>query len=311
MFSRLSLLLGLAASGALLTSCGGSNNDPTPTPTPTGTGTSTPTPTPTATATPEPADFSFTEDFTTNSGGIYILAYFTPGSGGDEVFSDATRFTSGTSEIAFAVDPEQITYRFRGENTLYAFNASDLVTDNATLREYMNNSGRLILEVPYANVLRASLQRTDPFVRETVAGDLRSRRVTLFINPVTTDDALTGTLTYTGEPSVVGGTSGTTASNAISASSSTFTVDSTGPVLNGTIRIFETVNGAQVQRATLTFASTQNSGAAYSGTVTDTPNGLTGQFAAALAGPDREELALIFAVSDSDGRKYVGSFIGS
>lgn len=311
MARKLSLLLGYAACGALLASCGGDDN-PGGTPTPSPTATGTPTPSPTATPTPTAIDFDYAQDFVASTTGVYAFAYFTPNAGGPEVFSDANRL-AGSSRITYDASPETVTFEFSTLSNAVIFAGADRTEATTTLRSYANTSGRLILELPFEYTLRASYQRSDPFTRDSVPGTLRSRRVALYLNPVTTSAAISGTLSYTGQPMVVGGTPGTTGPADVSVPQRSFTVTAgTTPSLSGSIPVFVNQNGTQTQIALLTFASTSTSASGFSGTVRDTGAGFSGDFVASFSGPNREELVIIFdARHASDGRKFVGSYIGA
>jgi hypothetical protein len=305
--SKFALLTGAAACCALLAACsGGNNNSPTPTPTPTGT--PTPSPTPTPTPTPVAVDFDFTKAFSaTISSASYIYAYFTP-TGGSEVWSDGSR-VSGASKIDYAISPENVVFTFPDPLALTAFGAADRVTDTPTLRTYRKGTEGLALELPFDHVLRVSYEHSQNFVRDAVAGVLRSTRVTLFFNAVTTTAALTN-LTYTGTAQVVGGKPGT-AKSVFTAEPATLTVNATDKKITGSIRVFETVGGTSTLRAVLPISGTIGAGGGFSGNIDDTANGFKGTFVGSLAGPAREEVALIFNVAHTDGRELIGSYIGS
>lgn len=305
MLRKFTYVLGVAAGGALVASCGGTAT-PTPTPTPT----ATPTPTPTPTATPTLIDFA--QDFTSTSGLIYIFGNFTP-TGGAEVFSDASRISGGTGSINFVVTPEEVNYAFANLSPSPQFLGADLDSASATMRTYVKGDEAMFLELPFQHVLRASYQRVDPFISDTVPGDLRSRRVTLFGNAITTADAIDSVMTYNGLAAVVGGTAGTTPSMITIAHANAFTVTPGDPSITfaGTIEIYESVGGVETQVAELEFTGTVGTNSSISGTIADAGFGFTGSFSGALAGPDREELAVVFAASHADGREYVGSYIGS
>lgn len=303
MLRKFDLVLSAAMCCAVLTSCGGSPS-PTPTPTPTGT----PTPTPSAT----PVVFNFTSDFVVSTGGIYIYANFTP-TGGTEVFSDASRL-SGLSGLAYTASPEKVVFGFPDLTDDVTYLASERTSATATGRVYTRADTSLTIEQPFTNSLRATYKRTDPFTRSGVAGTLRGYRVGLFTLPVTTTSAIASNITYTGDPQVVGGTLGTTLPGAVTSTSTTFTVvpaasTTTTPTITGTVRVFETVGAVTTQKATLAFSGTITSAGGITGTITDTTNAFTGAFAGALSGANREELALVFSASHTDGRKYVGSLL--
>jgi hypothetical protein len=301
-------LLSVAACGALLASCGGGT--PTPTPTPTPTSTVTPTPTPSAT----PLSFSFTQPFSVGSGALYIYGNFTP-TGGTEVFNDASRVSAGSGGVAFEVSPEKATFGFPDLSAAAEFLGTNRTSATAQLRSYAIADRTLNLEVPFTNVLRATYARNDSFVSGTTPGILRSNRVLMVAIPVTTTAAITGTSTYTGQPHVVGGTKGATAPGSTSAAPVTFTITVNTAVtpntttITGTIPVSELVSGTPTVRANLAFSATVGASNIFTGTVTDTANGFTGTFGGSLAGPNREEVFLLFAASHTDGRKYVGSLI--
>ncbi len=256
-------------------------------------------------------DFDFAQAFTTsNSIGSLTFAYFTPNSGGAEVWSDGNP-RSGSSTITYAVSPESVAFIFPNITDQTTFGAADRQTDTATLRTYRNGDDALALELPFGNVLRVTYETKSPFTRDTVPGILRINRASVFINPVTTSSTITANLSYTGTPQVAGGTSGATLANAISAAATTFTVAASDQRITGTITISETVNGSPVVRAVLPFSAAVAANGSFSGSLSDTANAFTGSFTGSLAGPSREEVAIIFSVSHTDGRKFVGSFIGN
>ena len=311
MHRRTSLYLSAAACCALLAACGGGGDSPSPTPTPTPTGTPTPSPSPTPTPTPTPTDFDFSQAFTdTVANASLIFAYFTPNSGGAEVFSDGSR-REGSSTITYAVSPEKVTFTWPDAATLSSFDAADLQTATANLRTYRDGNDGITLELPFEHILRVSYERTEAFVRQTVPGMLRSNRVTLFFNDVTTTAAITTDLTYAGTARVAGGTSGTTPPGAISAQPTTLTVAASDKKITGTIQIVEDVNGTPTLRATLPISATVGGNSAFAGEINDTASGFKGQYVGSLAGPAREEAFVIFIVTHTDGRKFVGSLIAS
>lgn len=303
------LLLGAAASCTLVAACfegGGSDPAPTPTPTPT----TTPTPSPTPTATPTPVNFSFSQSFAdaiTNAS--YVFAYFTP-NGGAEVWSDGSR-REGASGISYAVSPEAVTFTWPDSATLSSFGAADLQSATATRRSYRKGTDGLVMELPFENVLRVTYERVENFVRDTVSGTLRSNRVTLFFNEVTTTAAIAANITYTGTAVVAGGKPNTTPPGVYSATPTTLTVTASDKKIAGTLQIVETVGGTATVIANLPISATIGAGETFGGTIDDTANGFKGTFAGALAGPNREEVLLIFNVSHTDTRELIGSLIGT
>lgn len=298
-------LLGVATCCALVAACfGGGDSTPTPTPTPT----ATPTPTPTATPTPTFTDFDFTKAFTDNvAGASYVFAYFTP-TGGAETWNDGSR-RDGPSTINYAVAPENVAFTWPDTATLKSFTAADRQTATPTVRSYRNGNDGITLELPFRHVLRVSYERMESFVRETVAGTLRSNRVTVFFNEVSTTAAITANLAYTGVAQVVGGKSGTTPPGVFSSPATTLTVTASDKKVTGTIQIFENVGGTPTLRASLPISATLVGGDGFAGDIDDTANGFKGKFLGALAGPNREEAFLIFNVAHTDGREFLGSLI--
>lgn len=312
MSCRIAFLVSAVACSALITGCGGGGGSATPTPSPTPTSTASPTPTPTPTPTPPPfTDFDFTKAFTaTVANSTYAFAYFTPGSGGAEVWSDGSR-RDGTSTITYAVSPESVSFVWPDGSTLPSFAAADRQTATPNLRTYRNGTNAIALELPFQHILRVSYEQQQPYTRETVPGTLRGSRVALFFNGVSTTTAITSNLTYTGNPQVVGGKSGTTPSGAIGSEPTTFTVTASDGKITGSIRVFENVGGTPTLRATLPISATLASNGTFGGTIEDTANAFTGSFVGSLAGPAREEVFLIFLVANADGRKFLGSLIAS
>ena len=309
-FRKSPLMMGAAACAMLLASCGPSN-DPNATPTPSPSATVTPTPTPTST---EPApEVAFDNDFSASSGRLYIYAYFTP-DGGMETFSDSTRIASAVGGLAFIVSPETAIFGFHDLDDPVEFAASTLTGATDTLRTYVNGDEMLTLELPFGNVLRASYERKEQAIVNTVNGNLRSTRILFAFDPVTTTDAIGSDLVYTGSALVHGGTAGTTTDGQITSPQVNFTVDAATDSLVGSIQVFEDVGGTP----TLVFEFPVNiplegEGNSFSTTevgLTDTANGFTGALSGTLAGADREEILFIFGASHDDGRKFVGSFIG-
>lgn len=290
---KITLLASAAFGSLLLVSCGGDDSTPTPTPTPTSTATPTPTPTPSA------VDFDFTQDFTASvTNASYAFAYFEP-TGEDEVWSDGSR-RDGTSTISYEVAPESVTYEWPDSLEIPAFVAADLTSSSATLRTYEKGDDALRMELPFAHVLRVSFERSQAHTLDTVPGTLRSFRYALFFNPVTTEDEIDTDLTFTGTAQVTGGEPGTTTAGVFTAVATDLVVDASEGTISGTLRIFETVNGAQVQRAALPISAEPGDSGFFSGDIEDSTYGLAGRFVGALAGPDREEVFLIFNVADDD-----------
>lgn len=308
---KLGLLLGVAALGALVTSCGG---DDSSSPTPTPTGTATPTPTPTSAAT-----FSLTSSFSSNSSNAgYIFAYFTPGAGGVETFSDSAR-VNGSNSFAFVASPDSVTFGFPDLTNPVVFNAADFVNVTATERRYVSGDEALTMLLPFQNAMQVTYQiNNQDFTRGTVDGKLRSQRVGLFFNPVTTTSDITTTLSYTGQAQVAGGDPDVTQANVLTSAQASITVTpgATDDVVAGTILIFQTINNVQTLVATIAINTNLNASNGFSGTITDATNSLTGQYAGVLAGPDRDEIVIVFAATDddatdTDNTKYIGSFIGN
>ncbi|MGX7952200.1 hypothetical protein ACWPM1_06490 [Tsuneonella sp. HG249] len=255
--------------------------------------------------------FGFDAPFSDSiTGASYVYAYFRPTSGGAEVWSDGSR-RDGTSTINYAVSPESVTFTWPDTAALRTFVAADRQTATATSRSYRNGTDALLMELPFQHVLMVSYERQDPFTRESVPGTLRSTRVTLFFNEVTTSAAITTDLSYSGTAKVVGGKPGTTPPGVFTAELSTFTVAASDKKITGTIRIFENVNGTQTLRAVLPISGTVAANNAFSGNIDDTANGFKGTFAGVLAGPSREEIVILFNVAHTDGREFVGSLIGT
>lgn len=301
-FRKSALMLGAAASAMLIVSCGSSA--PTPTPTPTATGTATPTPTPT-----DAADINFGNDFAFASGRLYIYAFFTP-DGGVEVFSDASRLSAGTGGLSFTASPEAAIFGFSDIDAV-TFEEATLTSASDTLRTYVNGEEQLTLELPFGNVLRATYQRNDSHISNTVPGMLRSRRVVILIDAVTTEEDITSDLSYTGSPEVNGGTPGTTTPGIVTAPDRTFTVDATNSTLTGTIQVFEDVGGTPTLVAELDVDTPVGTNGTFATELTDAVGSFTGALAGTLAGANREEIIFTFSASHTDGRKYVGSFIGT
>ncbi|GAA5048796.1 hypothetical protein GCM10023208_06310 [Erythrobacter westpacificensis] len=329
MLRKYALFVGVAALGALVTSCGGDDTG-TPTPSPTATGTATPTPTPTPTPI---VDFDLQGDFATESTNAnYAFAYFTPDAGGTETFSGASRL-NGLATISLALAPEQVQFGFPDLDDPVSFGATELTDASATVRSYARGDEKLVLELPFEHVLRVSYESQVDFTRDTTDGVLRGERTALFFNPVTTDEDIAADLDYSGSVEVVGGDPTVTPSGAISAQDVTFTISEADSSINGTIEIYRDNNGTPELVAKLVFERTTNSSGTvtggvlnsngtFSGILTDEANQFAGTFAGALSGPDREEIFILFSVSgttdaDDDGdvdedddRRFVGSFIG-
>ncbi len=329
MLRKYALFVGVAALGALVTSCGGDDTG-TPTPSPTSTGTATPTPSPT----PTPAvEFDLQGEFATESTNAnYAFAYFTPDAGGPETFSGASRL-NGLASISLALSPELVTFGFPDLDQAVTFDNTELTGSTATVRSYARGAEKLVLELPYEHVLRVSYESQTDFTRDSTDGVLRGERTTLFFNPVTTEDDITADLNYAGSVEVVGGDPTQTLSGVISAPDVTFTISEDDSSINGTIEIYRDNNGTPELVATLVFERTTNSSDAvtggvlnsngtFSGILTDETNDFAGTFAGSLSGPNREEIFILFSISgttDADGdgdvdedddRRFVGSFIG-
>lgn len=308
MLKKLGLLLGVAACGALVTSCGG-DDTPTPTPTPTGTDTATPTPTPTSGT----LAFNYAADFeTTSRNTTLIVSYFTP-EGGAETFNGATR-VNGNSSIDYDASPNTVLIAYPELAPNPSFAEADLVSADAMRRTYEKGETALVLDLPFTYVLRAMYEvDNQPFTREAVTGTLRTQRYSSFFLVSTASSDITSALTYTGDVLVVGGTPGTTAPNALSAATTTFTITpGTNDVVSGTITISETSGGTTTTVASFSFSGNLDANNGFSGEISDTARGLTGTLAGALAGPARDEMFIVFSLSNStDGRVYIGNFIGN
>lgn len=304
MLKKLGLLVGVAACGVLVTSCGG---DDTPDPEPTATATPTPTPTPTTSVV-----FDLTAGFeATSTNANLITAFFTP-TGGAETFNDASRL-NGTAQVTLEFGPESATFRFPDLTDAQSFAGADLVSASATERVYANGNRMLTLQVPYSESLRAIFELDNQaFTRDGTAGTLRSERTTIFINSVTTSADITTTLTYTGLWEATGGQPGTTPPGAISIPQTTFTITpGTDDKVTGTVQVFRTINNVRTKVAEFNVNANLNSLGGFSGTIDDTTFGLKGAYAGSLAGANREELVLIFNITNADdGREYQGTFIG-
>lgn len=302
---KLGLLVGVAACGALVVSCGGGGSDSEPEPTDTSTATPTPTPT-------TAVDFSLTtaiEATSTNTGLIY--AFFTP-TGGAETFSDSSRLP-GTASISLKFAPESATFAFPDLSDAAVFAGSTLSSASATQRVYTDGNRSLTLQRPFSQSLRAIYQiGGQAFTQGTTAGTLRSQRVALFFNTVTTTTAIANTLSYTGTPQAVGGTPGTTPAGIITSPAVTLTVSAgTTNTLTGTINLFQTINGTTTQVGAFPISATVGANGAFAGTIDDNTYNLDGNFAGALAGANRDELVLLFSVANTtDKREYVGTLIG-
>ena len=310
---KIGLLFTAAACGALVTSCG---DDETPDPAPTETATPTPTPSQGL------IDFDFASEFTaTSTNASFIYAFFSADGEETEVFSDASRI-NGLTSLQYALQPETVTFQFPDLADAVIFNADDLVnyvTTPEKERTYTRDDATLILEVPFEHVLRANYQLSNQdFRRGETDGTLRSNRVSIFFNRVTTETAISSNLSYTGNTLVVGGDPGVTEAGTISSPETTFTVTdgASEDTISGTIRIFEDDGSGPQLVATLNFSDTLSATGGFDGTLTDAANGLTGSFAGVLAGPNREEVVLVFSVIDDNAdddvlTEYTGSFIGS
>ncbi|WP_156170049.1 hypothetical protein [Aurantiacibacter luteus] len=305
MLRKIGLLIGVAACGALVVSCGGGGDDTDPEAT--ATSTASPTPTPTTVV-----DFSLSTPIdatSSNTGTVY--AYFTP-TGGTETFNDANRLP-GTANIKLTFAPESASFSFPDLTESAFFAGTTLTSATATQRVYTDGARKLTLQVPFAQSLRAIYEiGGQAFTRDTTAGTLRSQRVALFFNTVTTTSAIASNLTYTGTPLAVGGTPGTTPPGVITAQPVTLTVSSgTTNTITGTINLFQTINGTTTQVGSFALSATVSAAGGFSGTIDDNTYNLDGTFAGSLSGANREEVVLVFSVANTtDKRKYVGSLIG-
>lgn len=308
MIRKIGLLIGVAACGALVTSCGGGNSSD-PTPTPTSTETATPTPTPTSGT----VDFDFAADFdSTAQNTSAIWAYFMP-TGGAETFSDLAR-VNGTAAIEYFASPNTVEVAYPELADTVSFAEADLVTSSATQRNYVNGDEALTLEVPFQYILRTTYELANQSTtQDTVVGTLRSNRLAVFFTLSAADSDITSNLTYTGDPLIVGGEPGATAPDVLSAPQVTFTITpgTDDDIITGTINVFEDQGGTLVQVGSFEFEAELSASNNFSGTIEDTTYDLEGNFAGALAGPDREELIIVFAVANADdGREFYGNFIG-
>ncbi|WP_151973722.1 hypothetical protein [Erythrobacter sp. EC-HK427] len=302
----------------MVTSCG---DDETPTPTPTSADTSTPTPTPTPTST-APIAFSVTQDFAASSANTNaIVGFFTPDGSTSEVFSSAAR-VNGTAVIELDTTPDTASFGFPDIATLLVFAAADFVSVSATERRYARGDEALTLFLPATHIMRVTYDLDDQaFTRDNVAGTLRSRRSSLFFNPVTTTDDITAALTYTGTAEAFGGAPGVTPSGILTVTATNLVVTpgataTAADTVTITIEIFETVNNVSTRVATLVMTDDVTTNGTFFGDIDDNTFGLDGEFAGSLAGPNREEAFLVFSVTDddpadADNRRFVGSWIGA
>lgn len=303
MLKKTILLTGAAFGCLLIASCGGGgDSSPTPTPTPTSTATPTPTPTPT----PTTVDFDFTKAFEAQiTNASYIYAFFTP-TGGAETFNASNR-RDGTSEIAYKISPESVTFAWPDTYEIPVFAAADLQSESPTLRVYEKGSDQLRLELPYGEVLRVAFQTSQAFTRETVPGTLRSYRTSIFFNPVTTSAAISSDLLYAGDVQLVGGKPGESEAGDFTATAVDFKVAASDKKITGKIRIVDAGTGDVV--AVLPISASVTSSGAFAATVEDTTNKFKGNFVGSLAGTNREEVFLIFRVVHTDKREFIGSLI--
>lgn len=303
--------------GALVTSCG---DDETPTPTPTSSDSGTATPTPTSTATGGIV-FSLTQDFAAGSSNANaVVAFFTPDGSTDEVFSNAAR-VNGAAAVEFVASPESLTFSFPDFTDPLVFTDADFDSLTATTRRYVRGDEALTVSLPFAEVLRITydLEGQD-FTRDTVDGTLRSKRTSLFFNPVTTTDDITVALTYTGSAEVFGGDPGVTPAGVLTLTATDLTITpgataSDADTVSITLTVFETVGMTQTQVASIVITGDLGTNGTFFGDISDATNSLTGEFAGSLAGDNREEAFLIFSVSDDDpddddDRRFVGTWIG-
>ena len=303
MLKKTILLTGAAFGCLLIASCGGGDGSPTPTPTPTSTATPTPTPTPT----PVAVDFDFTKAFeATISNASFIYAFFTP-NGGDETFNASNR-RDGASEIDYKVSPESVVFDWPDTFEIPTFAAADLQSDTPTLRVYEKGSDQLRLELPYGEVLRVSFSTSQAYVRETVPGTLRSYRTTVFFNPVTTSAAINSDLLYAGDVQLAGGKPGESEAGDFTATVQDLKVATSDKKITGKIRIVDAGTGDIV--ALLPISAGVTASGAFTATVEDTTNKFKGNFVGSLAGPNREEVFIIFRVAHTDKREFIGSLIG-
>ena len=307
---KFALMTGIALSGALaLAACGG-DDEPAPTPTPTATPTTTPTPTPTSTSTPTVTAYEFDKDFDdTVSNASYIYAYFTPSTGGAETWSDGSR-RDGESSVEFTASNGNALFSWPDTENAFVFAGNTLQSSNGTRRVYQKGTERLLMEVPFSHVLRVSYQREDSYINDTVPGTLRSNRVSIFFNQVTTDDDIESELSYTGTAHVVGGEAGKSRPNDFTSPQATFKVG-TDEKITGRIRIMEMVNGVATVVAVIDISDDLGTSGGFAGDIDDTANGYEGSYAGILAGPNREEMFVLFRIVNTDTkREFIGSFIG-
>lgn len=301
--------------GALITSCG---DDETPTPTPTDSGTATPTPTSTATGS---ITFSLTQDFTAGSSNANaVVGFFTP-DGGAEVFSNAAR-VNGAAGVEFVASPESLTFAYPDISDPLVFTDADFDSLTATMRRYVRGDQTLTMFLPLADVMRVTYDLDgQAFTRDSVDGTLRSKRVSLFFNPVTTTDDITAALTYSGVGEAFGGDPGVTPSGVLTVTATDLTItpgatDSDADTVSITLTIFETSGMTQTEVAQVAISGELGGSDTFFGDITDTANGLSGEFAGSLAGDNREEAFLIFSITDADAdddddRRFVGTWIGA
>ena len=315
MLRKYALFIGVAALGALVTSCGGDDSTvPTPTPTPTDTSTATPTPTPT----PTPVVFSLTEEFLAQSVNANLsYAFFVADGSTDSTFSGASR-VNGNAAFELLFDPESARLGFPDLNDVVTFTDADFDAVTMTTRSYSRATESLLIELPFEHILRTNYVLDQSFIQDTTPGTLTANRATLYFSPVTTDTDIASVLTYAGSVQVFGGDPNVTAEGAISSPDITLTVtpgatDADPDTVAGTIRIIEDVMGTPTEVAVFTIAADLTSVNGFTVEVEDTTNMIAGSVSGSLAGPDREEALLIFSASSSEtdnDTRFVGTFIG-
>lgn len=312
----------IAASMLALVSCGGGDDSsagspmPAPTPTPTPTPSPTPTPTPSAYVIPD-----YNSDFSLTSTLGYDVNFVEVTNAGliDQYFASGALLADGkVSMMAYSRNPERADFSYDLISASYT--AADRVPGLSYImfqkgKEYLTPG--LLGNTP-ARYVTTALRRTQTTntTPSGVSSPGYNYQLALYGTPSSTLDPMPDFLGWSGLVIVRGGIPGTQAQSIAQVGGGASQVDwsftPSADRLSGSIPLYVVTGNNQTQHGLLLAEGKFNRATnSVSGTLVDQMNGYRGSFRGQVFGPNRAELALIFAFSrESDHSQYYGHYIG-
>ncbi|RJY09985.1 hypothetical protein D6201_12055 [Aurantiacibacter aquimixticola] len=302
--------LAVAACALALAACGGDD-------TPGSRVIATPTPTPTPTT--SVIDFDLRAGFEAESENTAIsVSNFRPAADGIRRFDTATR-VDGVTAVSLRYSPARLTLAFPDLSSPVQFASTAFGTTSDTRLVVGRTDFGAVLDIPFDHVLRASYTSEENASRNGAAGIVETRRTAFFFNPVTTQSDLAETITYAGDTSVSGGVPGDTRLSTQRLSARTVNLQlrpggrpSDDDRIAATISISESQGITTPRSVSIPFDTAISANGSFAQEIDH--RGYTGTVYGSVAGPDRQEVLILFAVSGEDlGQTviYVGNFIGS